>query len=169
MQPIKPPLFHDYRVTNDAVMIPSPYFVKQLRALDPKLYVQWDWSSARWEIWRKPENKPPFMVMRVQNQDRSYRELGADILLKLQAGDPWRFTEREFLAYFDAMDDAIQEAKRRKFQNEINARVGEHLWYQAGLRVQVPKRFEKIAIPIKGPSPFQKMVRVLNQKEVVVY
>lgn len=169
MLDIKPPTFHDYRTTNDAVMIPSPFFIKQLRTLDPLLYVQWDRISMRWEIWKKPKGKPPYMVMRVQNQDRSYRDLGADILLKLQEGDPWRFTEREFLAYFDAMDDAIQESKRRALLNKVESVRKEHLWWIRGLRVQVPKRFEKDAIKLKGPSPFQKMVRVLGQKEIITY
>jgi len=159
------PQFHDWRRTNDAVMIPSPHFIKQLRALDPKLYVQWDWGSSRWEIWRKPEGKTPFMVMRVQNQDKSYRELGADILLKLQAGDPHRFTEKEFISYFEAMDDAIRASKARDMARRIGAISKEIAWYLHGnpTRVQVPKQFANEKVPIlKGPDPLIKIGGVLH-------
>jgi len=100
----------DYRTTCDGVMVADVGFKKQLWALDPELDTVWDWGSNKWEIWRFPgqakkkvkriDNKA-FHMLTVQTQGRTFRELGADILLKLQAGDPTRYTLKELCAYFD--------------------------------------------------------------------
>jgi len=161
----------DWRTTTDAVMIPDPSFIRQLRALDPELFVQWDWGAQKWEIWRKPKGKPSFHMMTVQNQDRTYRELGADILLKLQAGDPQRYTLKQMVDYFNAMDDAILASKKRAIDNFVESAVKEHLWYIAGYRAQVPRCYEKAAVKIEGPkneipilpkNTTQMLTRVVN-------
>lgn len=148
----KPPKFKDWRRTNDAVMIPDPGFVRQLRILDPRAFVQWDWGSQRWEIWRKPKGKDPIMLMRVETSDKSYRELGADILLKLQEGDPRRFSLSQLVQYFNAMDDRVMEAKQKAFEAKFEALHRERRWYMKGLRLSVPKSWERVAIPIEGPG-----------------
>ena len=152
INPEAPPKFRDWRRTNDAVMVPDPAFVRQLRILDPKAFVQWDWGSQRWEIWRKPEGKEPIMLLRVEAKDKSYRELGADVLLKLQEGDPRRFSLKQLVQYFNAMDDRVAEAKEREFRNRFEAVHRERRWFFKGLRVSVPKAWERMAIPIEGPK-----------------
>ena len=116
------PLFTDYRRTNDPVMAPDRGFVKQLKKLDPEFNVVWDWGSERWEIWKFPKNlgAAPYHVTTIQTKNKSYRELGADVLLKLQWGDPTRFSLEELVNYFDEMDNQVRRRKAKDFSNKIN-------------------------------------------------
>lgn len=155
--------FSDFRTTTDAVMIPDPGFVRQLRILDPELFVQWNWLLKRWEIWRKPRGKEPFFCLRIENQNKTFRQLGADILLKLQAGDPHRYSLNQLVQYFDAIDQHVKTTKQRDFVNKIEAIGKESRWYMAGLRVQVPRRFESIAYQIKSkPSNLSRIAEVVT-------
>ena len=144
------PSFRDYRVQNDAVMVPDKGFTKQLHALDPELDVVWDWGASKWEIWRFPENgMEPFHCLTVQTKGRQYRELGADLLVQLAAGDPGRYTLNELVAYFDEMDSQIRRRKARDFTNKIESITMDTQKYQRGvLQIQVPKVFADIAITI---------------------
>ena len=121
MNTTKVPSFVDYRRRNDAAMVPDKGFVKQLKRLDPEFDVVWDWGSARWEIWKFPKalGLEPYHITTVQTKNKSYRELGADVLLKLQWGDPNRFTLKELVAYFDEMDNQVRRRKAKDFNNKI--------------------------------------------------
>lgn len=102
------------------LMIPDKGFTKQLHILDPELQVAWDWGSSKWEIWRFPKDgSEAFHVMTVQTKDRTYRELGADVLLKLQHGDPARFSAGQFVKYFEEMDNQIRRRKMEDFKQKI--------------------------------------------------
>jgi hypothetical protein len=148
----EPPGFKDWRATRDSVMVADVGFKKQLWALDPELDVVWDWGSEKWEIWKFPEqggkkkkamDPKAFHVLTVQTQGRSFRELGADILLRLQAGDPQRYSLKELVAYFDQMDENIQRAKRRDLVNRIESITRENMdWMRGVLKVQVPQSFK---------------------------
>ena len=124
-----PPKFNEYRAENDAVMVADIGFKKQLRALDPELDVIWDWGASKWEIWRFPGQKElkkkvdqkAHHVLTIQTQGKKFRELGADILLKLQAGDTQKYTLRQLTAYFDQLDRNIIREKERKLFNNISA------------------------------------------------
>lgn len=144
------PTFQEWRHRNSAAMVPDKGFRKQLHALDPELEVVWDWGSEKWEIWRFPSargedatlNKEPFHVLTVQTRDRTYRELGADILLKLQLSDPRRFTLKDLVAYFDEMDAQVQRRKRKELIAKIEDITKETFNYQhAVVQIQVPKEF----------------------------
>jgi len=144
------PRFKDYRTTTDGVMVADMGFKKQLWALDPSLDVVWDWASQKWEIWKFPGqerkkvkrmNDKVRHVMTIQTIKRNFRELGADILLRLQAGDPNRYSLEEFVAYFDQMDDNIQRAKAKAFKARMDDAHMETFWYQRGLRKTVPQNF----------------------------
>jgi hypothetical protein len=109
-------------------MVADVGFKKQLWALDPELDVVWDWGSSKWEIWRFPGqgkrkkksiDSKAFHMMTIQTKERTFRELGADILLALQKGDPRRYTLNELTNYFDQMDDNIERAKRKKFMSDM--------------------------------------------------
>jgi hypothetical protein len=102
-------------------MVPDRGFTKQLTALDPELRVLWDWGSEKWEIWRFPSEtgKEPFHCLTVQTKDKSYRELGSDILIKLQAGDPWRYSYKDLVRYWDEMDNQIIRRKRERFKQKM--------------------------------------------------
>lgn len=161
--------FKDYRKTNDAVMVADVGFKKQLQALDKELDLVW--NGSKWEIWRFPgqagsvkkiASKRACHVMTVQTTDRSFRELGADILLKLQAGDTRRFSTKELCAYFDALDDNIERDKRKKFESWFDDRMREVAWYTRGLRVTVPKRFLVGSTMLKGPDKNIKIGRALT-------
>lgn len=151
------PKFHDYRATNDAVMVADVGFKKQLWALDPELDVVWDWASEKWEIWRfpgqakakvkNPADSRAHYVMKIETQGKSFRELGADILLKLQAGDTHKFDLKKLLAYWDQMDSNIARAKEREMHAKFQAIGLEVGWFFKGLRVQVPKNLPLFSKP----------------------
>lgn len=103
------------------IMVPDRGFTKQLHVLDEELEVAWDWGSSKWEIWRFPKNgEEAFHVMTVQTKDKEYRELGADVLLRLQKGDPARFSAGQFVKYFEEMDNQMRRRKEKEFRNLIN-------------------------------------------------
>jgi hypothetical protein len=143
------PEFSDYRATNDAAMVADVGFKKQLWALDPELDVVWDWASEKWEIWRFPgqgktKTKNPadlraHHVMTIETREKGFRELGADILLKLQQGDTHKFELKQIVAYFDQMDKNLQRAQERNMKARFEALGIETRWFFKGLRVQVPK------------------------------
>ncbi len=158
------PIFKDYRTTSDGIMVADIGFKKQLHALDPELDVVWNKRLQLWEIWRFPGQKKlvkkvdekAFHMMSVQTKDRTFRELGADIILKLQQGDPTRYSLEELVAYFDKMDDNIQRAKERDFMNYVSSVTIDNFDYMRGvLKVQVPKRFEDVAIKIDVPKSYK--------------
>jgi hypothetical protein len=173
-EPKTGPRFKDYRTTTDGVMIADIGFKKQLWALDPELDVVWDWQSSKWEIWKFPgQSKKPlkkvdwksYHVMTVQTKKRTFRELGADILLKLQQGDPHRYTLKEFVAYFDQLDENVRRGKEKAFTEKLNAMHRETFWYHRGLRKSVPQSYHikpseerlllKVSPPEKNPMIFK--------------
>jgi hypothetical protein len=126
--------------------VPDRGFTKQLKAYDKTLEVVWNDIARKWEIWRVPEEsgKFPYHVMTVQTEGRTYRELGADILLKLREADPHRFpTLNALCAYFDEMDDQIMRRRRKDLRNKIEAITFDSFDYMRGvIKVQVPRRFK---------------------------
>lgn len=160
--------FKEYRTTKDAVMIADVGFKKQLWALDPELDVVW--NGTKWEIWRFPgqgkktrklADSRATHVMTVQTEKRTFRELGADILLKLQAGDLQRFSLDEITAYFNALDDNLQRAKVKDFERWFDDRRREVAWFTRGLRVAVPKRFKGGHL-LGGPKKSLKVGRAVG-------
>jgi len=142
------PGFTDWRQTNSAAMVADVGFKKQLWALDPELDVVWD-QAGRWEIWRFPGQKMKKIkriddkahhVLTVQTNGRSFRELGADILLKLQAGDTSKYSLKQLLDYFDRMDDNIEREKRKNFLRKIEAITWDTFDFARGvMKRQVPR------------------------------
>jgi hypothetical protein len=177
------PHFKDYRTTTDGVMIADIGFKKQVWALDPELDVVWDWQASKWEIWKFPGqgrklkkriDHKAFHIMTIQTQKRNFRELGADILLKLQAGDPNRYSLKEFVAYFDQMDDNIQRAKQRAFKNRMDEAHAETFWYHRGLRKTVPQNFnvkpseERLLLKVaqQAPGPNVQIFEQSNRAKI---
>ena len=149
------PHFKDFRTTKDGVTVADMGFKRQLKALDPELDTVWDWASNKWEIWRFPGqtgkkykkmNHKARHMMTVQTKDRTFRELGADILLTLQKGDPLRYSLNELCAYFDAIDDNLHRAKRKTFEDYIESVTKDTEKYIHCLTGHVPKAFEKVKI-----------------------
>jgi len=146
--------FKQWRVKNPAIMTPTKGFRKQLQLLDKKLEILWDWGSEKWEIWRFPKNRAGHHVLTVQTKDKTYRELGVDVLLKLQEIDSHRLTTKQLIAYFDGLDDQRQKEKARELSNKIQAMAREvwdfhwRPWKGGGpigwrpIRIQVPKEFK---------------------------
>uniref|UniRef100_A0A6M3K2T1 Uncharacterized protein n=1 Tax=viral metagenome TaxID=1070528 RepID=A0A6M3K2T1_9ZZZZ len=133
-------------------MVADVGFKKQLWTLDEELDVVWDWASEKWEIWRFPGQGKKLTkrmddkahhVMTVQTKGRSFRELGADLLLKLQKGDTHKFTLKELVAYFNQMDDNILRARERELENKIGAITLDTFDYVRGvLKIQVPREYK---------------------------
>lgn len=147
----KGPAFDEMRRTNDGIYIADYGFKKQLWALDNELDVVWNAAIKRWEIWKFPgqankklkafDEKAKF-VMAVQTKNRTFRELGADILVKLQEYSFERFTVKQLCAYLDQQDENILRAKRKSFTNYLESVAKETAWYLKGLRLSVPAKLK---------------------------
>jgi len=143
------PKFTEYRAGNDAVMVADIGFKKQLFALDPELDVLWDWGSEKWEIWRFPNQKKlvkrpssdAHHVMTIQTFGRNFRELGADILLKLQKSDTHNFTLKQLTDYFDQMDRNIEREQTRKLVDKIGAMNREILEFTGTIKQPVSQKY----------------------------
>jgi hypothetical protein len=122
-------------------MVPDKGFVKQLKCLDKEFNVVWDWGSEKWEIWKFPRDKDPYHVLTVQTKDKSYRQLGTDIIIKLQAGQVWdRYSLEELCDYFEELDNQVRRRNAKDFQNKIEAITLETFNYVRGVPMfQVPR------------------------------
>jgi len=124
------------------VHIPDRGFTKQLHVLDEELEVAWDWGSEKWEIFRFPKNgEEAHHVMTVETKGKEYRELGADILLKLHAGDPARFSAGEFVKYFEEMDKQQRRKKEDEFRTLITDIALDSFINLHCKIIQVPKEY----------------------------
>ncbi len=144
-----------YLRSRDEVMVADMGFKKQLWALDPELDLVWDPLGERWEIWRFPGQKKELYktineksvhVASVMTANRSFREVGADILLKLQAGDTQKFSIKQLADYFDKMDDNLQRAKRKELFNKLDGIDREVKSWWSKFKTQVPDSY-KVDIP----------------------
>lgn len=122
-------------------MTPDRGFVKQLKKLDSELEVVWNYGLEYWEIWKKPKEfgAEAHMVTSVRTKGKSYKELGQDVLLKLQWGRPGRFSTKELCDYFEEQDNQERRRKKKDFLNEIGARVRDLNKYIYLKTIQVPK------------------------------
>jgi hypothetical protein len=128
----------DYVARNDAVMVPDRGFTKQLKKLRSTLEVIWDWGSSKWKIWDFPKDGDPYHIMTVETKDKTYRELGADVLLQMQKVAKLDYDD--ILAYLDEADEQIRRRNAKDFQNKIEAITTETFNYARGvLQVQVPR------------------------------
>ena len=108
--------------------------------------------------------------MTVQTKDRTFRELGADILLQLQWGDPHRWELKDLVRYFDQMDDNIQRAKEKRFRDWFDSVTGETFDYVRGVvKRQVPGSYrlkpgeEKLLLKVKPRGVNERYVLQLPQ------
>ena len=122
-------------------MVPDKGFDKQLKKLDPELAVVWDWSKERWEIWQFPKDANPHHVMTIQTKDKTYRQLGADILLKLQQFRPERFSVEQIISYLDEHDTQLKRRKTADFKDFIGAVARETQDYSR-LVISVPRSYK---------------------------
>jgi len=101
-------------------MVPDRGFTKQLKKLNPDYEVVWDDAIHRWEIWRvTKDGRPPVHVTTFQTKGRKYREVGQDVLLRLQMFD--NFTTKQLIDYFEEMDRQIARKKAKAFRDKIDA------------------------------------------------
>ena len=136
------PSFKDYRKNNSAVAVPDKGFTKQLKMLDEDLEVVWDWGSELWEIWHVGISGDPYHVMTVKTKDKSYRELGADILLKLQENIFYRenWTAEQLCNYFEEMDSQVERRKKKDFTNQVEAYTLDNFNYMRNVvQISVPR------------------------------
>jgi len=124
-------------------MVPDKGFTKQLKCLDPEFDVVWDWGSEKWEIWKFPTDtgREDHHVLTVQTKGKTYRELGSDILVKLQAGQVWnRYSVDQLCDYLEELDNQVRRRKAKDFQNKIESITLETFNYARGvLQIQVPR------------------------------
>ena len=99
-------------------MVPDRGFLKQLKVLDPTLEVVWDWGAEKWEIWCFPtDGRLPYHVTTVQTTNRSYRELGADLLVSLQQAMHLGYDN--VIKYLDEHNNQILRRKRQSFLDKV--------------------------------------------------
>ena len=118
------PSFQERRAKNYVAMVPDKGFTKQLKALDEEFEVVWNWGQSIWEIWRFPkqEGKAPQHLISVVTRNKTYRELGADILLRLQEGRHLaEMPLARLVKYFDELDAQLQRRKRKDFSEKMQA------------------------------------------------
>lgn len=131
--------------TTHATMVPDRGFRKQLHALDPELEVVWEWGAQKWQIWRVPKDGTnPCHVLTIQTKDRSYRELGTDVLLKLRHGSYLaNMTTNQLVNYFNEMDNQVQRRKAKDMENLIHSITLDTLDFQRGvIKLQVPRNYK---------------------------
>lgn len=152
----KYPSFREFRQDNP-VMIPDRGFTKQLKKLNKDYEVKWDWGSEKWEIWCCPRDKEPYHVTTVQTKDRTYRQLGADVLLGLQQFSFERYTAEEISDYLDELDNQEARRKMKDFKNKIESIAKDTFNFARGvLQISVP---DKIEIPLS-----QKIGRIVTNE-----
>lgn len=103
-------------------MVPDKGFKKQLKMLRESYDVVWDWGAAKWEIWDFPtDGREAYHVATVQTKDRSYREVGQDVLLQLQKGEllGQQYTLSQLCNYFDELDNQVRRRKAKEFSDKI--------------------------------------------------
>jgi len=162
--------FNSFRTTNDGAMIADVGFKKQLQALDKELDVVWDNVANKWEIWKfngqgdkvkKRLDSRARHVMTVQTQDRTFREVGADILLNLQKNDTSKYSLKEIMGYFDQMDENLQRANRKRLDDKLSDCSKELSWHTRGQRFQIPRRFMNGTVLKTKLSNSKKLERII--------
>lgn len=125
------------------VIVPDKGFTKQLHLLDEELEVAWDWGLNKWEIWKFPKGGKdiPYHVVTVQTQDRTYRELGADVLLKLQEIKQGKFSAGKLIKYLEEQDNQERRRKAKEFMDQINAIANESFINIHCKLIQVPREY----------------------------
>lgn len=136
----------DKRISsNHAYMVPDRGFRKQLHTLDPELEVVWEWGVGKWQIWRMPKDgADPCHVLTVETKDKSYRELGTDILLKLKHGSYLaNMTTNQLVNYFDELDNQVMRRKQNDMYNLIHSITLDTLDWQRGvIKIQIPRNYK---------------------------
>ena len=140
-------------------MVPDRGFLRQLKALDSTLEVVWDWGAEKWEIWCFPKDgKLPYHVTTVQTKNRSYRELGADILVSLQ--QTMQLGYDSIIKYLDEHNNQILRRKRQDFTDKIQWAVRDNYSTLYGVK-------GKPITKLMG-AEFLNHVPVLKKKEIPV-
>lgn len=55
--------------------IPPAHIIRAIRNLDWRLDIRWIMTLNNWTVWYRPAGRAPYMLMRVQNDDHTYRPL----------------------------------------------------------------------------------------------
>lgn len=121
-------------------MVPDRGFTKQLKKIDRDLEVVWDWGSAKWKIYKFPENGlEPYHVLTVQTKGKSYKALSSEVLLKLKQS--YSMTPKEMLAYIDECNEQVMRRKRQDFLNKIDS-IARDTFINIHCKViQVPEKY----------------------------
>jgi len=116
--------------------VPDRVFVEELKRVDPQLIVKWHKHLQRWCIYRmikelvevytrnglricQMKNSPEF-IMRVENDDKSYRPLDGRTILELHKRDSFK-RARSIKEFYDIQDErakALRERMRLQAKDE---------------------------------------------------
>ena len=93
----------------------------------------------------------PSHVTTIQTKNRTYRELGADILLNLQQFSFERYTAEELSNYLVELENQESRRKAKDFKNKIEAIAKDTFNFSRGvLQISVPDKIEVPASQIIG-------------------
>lgn len=138
----KLPSFYEWRNPNHVSMAPDKGFDRQLKKLNKDYYCVWDWGSSKWEIWSLSLSRVPYHVLTVETKDKTYRELGTDILLKLSENILFNESNSadQIADYLDELDNQVQRRKEKALRNIIADITNDTFNYVHNvLQVQVPR------------------------------
>jgi len=111
--------------------------------LDEEFEFVWDAGGERWEVWKFPKEKMGYHVLTIQTKDKSYREIGADILLKIREIQSFHFDAKKIMDYLMESERQERRRKAKDFMNKIEAIAKDTFNYSRGvLQVDVPAKIE---------------------------
>jgi len=149
-------LSKDWRQRNPAGP-PDRGFKRQLQMLNPNFDVVWDVGAEKWEIWEFPKDKPGYHIMTVQTVGRTYRELGADILLQMEKLIDQHYDAEKIMNYLIEANKQEQRRKEKDFMNKMESIALETFNFsRAVLQVAVP---EAISFEVPKAKIIERMVK----------
>lgn len=118
---------------------PDETFIERLEGLDSRLFAQWNNKLCRWDIMRKNAGKV-FHIMRVQNDNGSYRPLDARTITKLKIADACqRGSVNDILRELDDNHERFQASVDREFASDVESIAKENWRHVMGHpQVNVP-------------------------------
>ena len=139
------PSFEEWRrFSGDPTMAPDKGFAKQLAKIDKDLKVIWDWGSEKWEIWRIRTDMDPQHITTIQTKGKSYRELGADVLLRLKESYWYmnNLSVKQVCDYLDELDNQVLRRRKEEFMTKIHDITHETFDFIHTLHIQVPQKYK---------------------------
>ena len=128
-------------------MTPDSYIAREIRKIDPRLRVVWNWNKQRWIIYETGyQTGRDHIVTRIENKDGSFRPLDQRVIKDLERMK-WLSQEstRQMIRRIDEEHAAEEQAKEKRFAEEIH-NIGDYYALQLmGIQqTQVPRSYQEV-------------------------